>query len=278
MRWFWLTLLLLGIVGLGLALRRDPDPSVTMTESTPPAVVTDVPERRDAGTAGAPESASPPAPPPPDTDAPEIATSPSAAADAEPADASPALDDLLGTGPPDDDTAPSSAPDAASALEATLTEVLDAELTADGTTVDLDGAGTAEDPYRASWTMLEEMRRTYRPQDGVREVPPVVAALDGTVVELAGFHLMPWTRGDVTQILLLKYIWDGCCIGVPPSPFTAIDVEFAEPTPRAALPGHAITTIRGTLRLEPYEFDGWLLELYFLDDAVVVPPDAPDDE
>jgi len=60
--------------------------------------------------------------------------------------------------------------------------------------------------------------------------------------------------------------WDGCCIGVPPTPYDAIEVTLANPanrTQRFAVEGRIV----GKFTVDPYLVGDWLVGLYLLEDA-----------
>ena len=63
--------------------------------------------------------------------------------------------------------------------------------------------------------------------------------------------------------------WDGCCIGIPPTPYDAVEVKLDAPV----APGqrHALRygTVKGILTVEPYLIENWLVGLYLMDDATV---------
>ena len=71
--------------------------------------------------------------------------------------------------------------------------------------------------------------------------------------------------------------WDGCCIGVPPTPYDAIEVKLLEPAKRGGR--HASFNfggVRGTFRVDPYLVENWLVGLYILDGARMVEGAKPE--
>ena len=64
----------------------------------------------------------------------------------------------------------------------------------------------------------------------------------------------------------MKNPWDGCCIGVPPTPYDAVeialnhDVDFG-----SSAVGYG--SVEGTLYVDPYVVDGWVLGVYIMEDA-----------
>ncbi|MGA1393110.1 MAG: hypothetical protein ACO38W_08145, partial [Phycisphaerales bacterium] len=73
--------------------------------------------------------------------------------------------------------------------------------------------------------------------------------------------------GTTSEALVMLNRWDGCCIGVPPSPYDAIEVKLDRPVVRTQM--HAIDygEVVGVLEVEPYLVDDWLVGLYLMDNA-----------
>jgi hypothetical protein len=73
---------------------------------------------------------------------------------------------------------------------------------------------------------------------------------------------------ETKELLVMLNQWDGCCIGVPPTPYDAIEVKLTEPAKRGGK--HATFnygTVEGRLKVEPYLVENWLVGLYLLEDA-----------
>lgn len=150
-----------------------------------------------------------------------------------------------------------------------------AEKKPDGTIV-LDGrfavkgSGTETDPYRVPWDLLLSAQETYRPRVGQLKLPQRVTMLDGKWVTISGFTAFPLTAQDPKEMLAMLNQWDGCCIGIPPTPYDAIEVRLAKkPTEAVRLAAHG--TVTGKLRVDPYEDGGWLLGLYLMEEATMKP-------
>lgn len=176
----------------------------------------------------------------------------------------PSLDELLGLNPLG--APPASADETTEEDEAAALKLLQA-LGA----ITLTGRGTHDDPYRASWELLDSARATFRPHEGLNQLPPNIEKLDGQTLTISGYFVAPWTRGEISELLLTRYVWDGCCIGVPPTAYTAVEVSLREPTTRRRLLESRTVSITGTFRIDPYEKRGWLLALYILEDAIIEP-------
>ena len=68
-------------------------------------------------------------------------------------------------------------------------------------------------------------------------------------------------------LLLTLNRWDGCCIGLPPTPFDAIDVTMRTPQPLEGAHLIRFGTFRGRLSVSVFEIGGFLLGLYRLEDT-----------
>jgi hypothetical protein len=132
---------------------------------------------------------------------------------------------------------------------------------------EIEGEGTRENPYRVSWELLVSAGENYRPRVGDRGIPQRIAMLDGKWVAIDGYVAFPMLVGTTSEALVMLNRWDGCCIGVPPSPYDAIEVKLDRPVVRTQM--HAIDygAVVGVLEVEPYLVDDWLVGLYLMDDA-----------
>jgi hypothetical protein len=142
---------------------------------------------------------------------------------------------------------------------------------------EIRGAGTAESPYRVSWECLASAAETYIPRLEEREIPQRVAMLHGKVVEVEGYLAFPLMVSETKELLVMLNQWDGCCIGVPPTPYDAIEVKLTEPAKRGGR--HATFNfggVRGTLKVDPYLVENWLVGLYILDDARMIEGAKPE--
>ena len=135
----------------------------------------------------------------------------------------------------------------------------------------LIGDGTKEDPFRPTWEYLYSAGDTYAPRLGNNEIPQRIALLDGAWVSISGYTVFPLVTGKTTELLIMLNQWDGCCIGVPPTPFDAIEVGLNEAVMRG--PKHSISfgTITGRLKVDPYLIEDWLVGLYLLEEGTLQP-------
>lgn len=128
------------------------------------------------------------------------------------------------------------------------------------------GEGTSESPYVISWDLLTSAQETYRPREEMTALPSWVELLNGKVVRLTGFMAIPIWAESTDEMLLMLNEWDGCCIGVPPTPYDAIEVKLAEEigmeTQRYSY-GH----VTGTFKVDPYIANNWLIGLYVIENG-----------
>ena len=128
------------------------------------------------------------------------------------------------------------------------------------------GSGTKEDPYRFPWDLLVSAQETYKPRMGQMKMPQRVTMLDGKYVRVSGFVAFPITSANPREMLSMLNQWDGCCIGVPPTAYDAIEVKLANPAnAKQRMAAHG--TVDGKLKVDPYLDGGWLLGLYLMEDA-----------
>lgn len=151
----------------------------------------------------------------------------------------------------------------------TITRIKPGELEVDGEWT-LEGLGTQESPYLPSWEYLYSAADSYQPRLGENTIPQRIAMLHDKWVKIAGFTAYPLVTGEVTELLVMLNRWDGCCIGVPPTPFDALEVRLTEAISRAtSTKKHQITygTVTGRLQIDPYLIEKWLVGLYVLEES-----------
>lgn len=132
----------------------------------------------------------------------------------------------------------------------------------------ITGAGTKADPYVLPWEYMVSIRESYDPRNGKKEIPAHIAMFDGAYITIAGYLQFPLAAPEPTECLVMLNQWDGCCIGVPPTPYDAIEVALAEPAGREqkfAVEGRVV----GKLKIDPYLVGNWLIGLYLMEDAFV---------
>lgn len=129
------------------------------------------------------------------------------------------------------------------------------------------GSGTPDDPYVVTWDLLMSAGETFQPRQGQKAIPQRVALLDGKHVRIEGYAAFPAFSFDPTEMLMMLNRWDGCCIGVPPTPFDAIEVKLGEVPRERRRQVVYFGTVEGKLEVEPYLVDSWLIGLYLLSDG-----------
>jgi hypothetical protein len=128
------------------------------------------------------------------------------------------------------------------------------------------GTGTAVDPYVIPWELLISAEKTYNPSDKLTKIPSAVAMLDGKYVRITGYVAFPMYVQQATELLSMLNQWDGCCIGVPPTPYDAIEVQLKAVVgeeDRMATFGE----VQGRFGVKPYVVGDWLVGLYVMEEG-----------
>lgn len=131
------------------------------------------------------------------------------------------------------------------------------------------GDGSAERPYEVSWEYLASAQEDYAPRLGEKKLPARIAFLSGKHVKISGYLAFPLVAPTASECLVMLNQWDGCCIGIPPTPYDAIEVKLA-----GAIKGwqrHSINfgAVEGLFKVEPYLVENWLVGLYLLEGAKI---------
>jgi hypothetical protein len=134
----------------------------------------------------------------------------------------------------------------------------------------LAGEGTQERPYEVSWDLLISASEEYSPRDGRTELPERVKMLDGKYVELTGNVAFPLLVEEPRELLSMLNQWDGCCIGVPPTPYDAVEVRLTK-TVKGPERLTSYGIVRGKLKVEPQLVGKWLVALYAMEEAELTP-------
>jgi hypothetical protein len=121
---------------------------------------------------------------------------------------------------------------------------------------------------RVTFPQLASIRRSFI--DGLlTQVPPEFQVLDGKAVTLTGYIVVPFGTQAVSDFFLAHNVWDGCCIGKPPTLFDAVAVQMKEGG-RLKNPRLWVTTVRGTFHVRPVYENDTLTGLFSLVEAVEV--------
>jgi len=130
------------------------------------------------------------------------------------------------------------------------------------------GSGTAEAPYQLSWELLTSISESYDPRVGKKKLPDRLTMFEGKIVRLTGYVAYPMFVEQPREVLSMLNQWDGCCIGVPPTPYDAIEVHLKETvTKEQRLASYG--SVEGKFSVKPYLAGDWLVGLYILADAKV---------
>ena len=152
------------------------------------------------------------------------------------------------------------------AAPATLTRGSNNQIEVDGRYTIL-GSGTELDPYRVTWELLKSAYETMD-LNGSRVTPPKrLEMLNGTYVQISGYLAPPLWGQETKELLVLLNRWDGCCIGLPPTPFDCIEAQLSAPMKLGAAHTISYGTIRGKFIVEPFKAGTFLIGLYRLEEA-----------
>ncbi|MCA9275670.1 MAG: hypothetical protein KDA29_06565 [Phycisphaerales bacterium] len=130
----------------------------------------------------------------------------------------------------------------------------------------VQGAGTQAEPYVLTWDALKAIEQSYDPKNGKDTLPGWLDLLEGKVVQIEGHSLLPVVASSTRELLMMQNPWDGCCIGVPPTPYDAVEVTLNHEVDF----GNSVVgfgSVQGTFYIDPYVVDGWVLGLYIIEDG-----------
>lgn len=138
------------------------------------------------------------------------------------------------------------------------------------------GEGTKEKPYRVPWELLVSAKDAFDPAGKRLRIPERVAMLHEKHVTLTGYVAFPMMVQRPMELLSMLNQWDGCCIGVPPTPYDAVEVKLLKQVTgdaRYALAGN----VTGLFKVEPYVVKNakadWLVGLYTMTQGDFSPSD-----
>jgi hypothetical protein len=133
----------------------------------------------------------------------------------------------------------------------------------------IEGSGTREQPYRVGWDCLASAGKTYVPRLKQNELPQRVAMLDGAWIRIDGYVAFPLMLQESAEVLVMLNQWDGCCIGVPPTPYDAIEAKLTEPMKPGKRHAFNFGTVVGRLKVDPMLVENWLVGMYQLEEATL---------
>ena len=125
------------------------------------------------------------------------------------------------------------------------------------------GSGKADDPYVLPWALMMSASETFNPSRGKLVLPERVTMFDGSWVRFEGNFAIPFAERFVSELLLMQHPWDGCCLGVPPTPYDAIEVSLAAPIEQRPQFG----VVAGRLKVDPFVRGQWLYGMYLMEGA-----------
>ncbi|MEY4832135.1 MAG: hypothetical protein RL527_348 [Planctomycetota bacterium] len=129
------------------------------------------------------------------------------------------------------------------------------------------GAGTERQPFRVSWELLGQASGHVRGDGSLDAMPRTLELLGGTWIELSGFYAPAIIAPSTDELVLMLNRWDGCCIGLPPTPYDSALVKTRAPIDFSLQHQIRFGTLRGRLVLEPFALGGLVLGLYRIEDA-----------
>lgn len=129
------------------------------------------------------------------------------------------------------------------------------------------GSGTESDPLRIPWELLVSAQETYDPQAGKTDLPSRVTQLSGQVVKITGYFAAGVLEDDTRDLIVMLNKWDGCCLGVPPTPYDAVEVRLADPVKLRGKHMLRYGTVTGRFEVSPFLVAGWLMSVYRIVDA-----------
>jgi outer membrane biosynthesis protein TonB len=145
----------------------------------------------------------------------------------------------------------------------------DGTMVADGRYT-IRGKGTQQEPYKISWEHLISAEEDYVPREGRAEIPRRIQMLHDKHVEITGYVAFPLLMDEADELLVMLNQWDGCCLGVPPTPYDAVEVRLKNfVTGNARMTSYG--TLRGLMKVEPHLVGEWLVGLYLMEDASLAP-------
>lgn len=129
------------------------------------------------------------------------------------------------------------------------------------------GAGTERQPFRVSWELLGQASGHVRGDGTFDAMPRTLELLGGTWIELSGYYAPAIIAPSTDELVLMLNRWDGCCIGLPPTPYDSALVKTRTPIDFSLQHQIRFGTLRGRLVLEPFALGGLVLGLYRIEDA-----------
>ncbi len=153
-------------------------------------------------------------------------------------------------------------------LPSKFVKLADGSIAADDTWT-IRGEGTKDTPYEVSWEFLSSAQENYTPRLGEKKIPARIAFLSGKRVKISGYLAFPLVAPTASECLVMLNQWDGCCIGVPPTPYDAVEIKLAKPMQGWKRHTFNFGAVEGTLKVEPYLVENWLVGLYLMEGSTI---------
>ncbi len=132
---------------------------------------------------------------------------------------------------------------------------------------DLTGNGTQRDPYRISWEYLQSAQDGWKPKAGKESLARHILLLDGAWISIDGYWAPGIVVDETKEVVVLLNRWDGCCLGIPPTPFDCIEAKLSEAVRIDKQHAFRYGTVTGRLDVSPFAFGDVILGLYQLQEA-----------
>jgi len=182
--------------------------------------------------------------------------------------AAPVATPVAALAPPVVTTTTTTAPKVTVGAKATIERIDHQTVRIDGKYL-VRGSGSESDPYQITWELLTSAARTVDASKSIYEVPGRLADLRGAWVQISGYWAPPLQVFQTKEAMFMLNKWDGCCIGLPPTPFDSIEATFAKPFAVQGQHLYRYGTIKGRLEIEPFAAGMFLLGFYRMHDAVM---------
>ena len=182
--------------------------------------------------------------------------------------AAPVAAPIAALAPPAVTTTTTTAPKVTVGAKATIERIDHQTVRIDGKYL-VRGSGSESDPYQITWELLTSAARTVDASKSIYEVPGRLADLRGAWVQISGYWAPPLQVFQTKEAMFMLNKWDGCCIGLPPTPFDSIEATFAKPFAVQGQHLYRYGTIKGRLEIEPFAAGMFLLGFYRMHDAVM---------
>lgn len=137
----------------------------------------------------------------------------------------------------------------------------------------IKGDGSEANPYRVPWEYLISANEVFDPAKSMNKIPERIAMLEGKHVRLTGYVAFPLMVQRPRELLSMLNQWDGCCIGVPPTPYDAVEVKLKKSVSKSEQYANA-GQVQGIFRTQPYVVKNWLVGMYVMNDATFIPVDT----